>query len=147
MLHSTLSQVTALATAGVSGWALVAGRWPERVAAATIALDWAGDLALQDMRPYHHLQTAFVVLDVAQAAVLLTLVVASRRTWILWAAAFALLAVFTHVTVMLNTSFGQWSYLTVLYIWGIGLVLSLAAGMALEGRKPVSAPFAPGSAL
>ena len=139
MLHTPIAQVTTLMAILVTAWAAASGRWPEKLAAAAVAVDWAGGVLFQDHRFHHHIQPVSFALDVGQATVMLALVVRCRRTWVLWAAAFCLLLVLTHLTVMLDASFGQWSYLTVSYVWSIGLLLSLGAGVGLEGRAPVQA--------
>ena len=137
MLHTPIAQITALIAAGVVAWAVRAGGWPERLAALCIALDWLGGVIFQDHRPHHHGQPAMFVCDLIQAAVFLVLVCRCRRVWVLWGAALAALLALTHVVFMLSPSFGQWSYLTVTYVWSLGLLASLAVGVGLEGRRPV----------
>lgn len=139
MLHSTLAQVTTAITAGVTGWAVLRGRAAERVAATAIALDWAGSILFQDHRLGHHGQPATFALDLAMTGVLLAIVLKSRRTWVLWAAACSVLLVLTHITLMIDTSFAQWTFLTASYVWSLGVVAALAGGMGLE-REARRAP-------
>ena len=143
MLHSAIAKITALILVGVVVWAANAGRWPERVAALTIGVDWAGTVLFQDHHAHHHLQPVWFILDALQAAALLILVVTCRRTWVLWAAAFAIMLVLTHVTVLLDVDISQWSYLTASYIWGLGVFAALGVGVALEGRTPAGSPILP----
>ena len=142
MLHTAIAKLTALLLVAVVVWAMSAGRWPERVGAVTVGIDWAGTVLFQDHHAHHHLQPVWFVLDSLQAVVLVTLVVACRRRWVLWAAAFAILLVLTHVTVLLDTDIGQWSYLTATYLWGLGVFAALGVGVALERRIPAGPPFA-----
>lgn len=136
MLHTPLAQISTLTMTAVAAWSLGAGRWPEKLAALCVAADWAGSILFQDHSPGHHGQPITFALDVCMCAALLAIVVKSRRTWVMWAAACAVLLVLTHVCEMLSADFKQWAYLSVSYVWSLGLVAALAAGMAIEGRKP-----------
>ena len=136
MFLTPLSQVTTLAMAGVCMWAILAGRWPERLGGVAVAANWLLSAIFEDRRPYHHLQPAWFALDAGMAAVLLLIVVYSRRRWCLWAAACALLLLFCHVTVLIDRGFTQWSYVTVCYVWSLGILVALGWGVALEGRRP-----------
>ena len=138
MLQSPIAQITTLLMTAVAVWALASGRWPERIAGAGVALDWAGSILFQDHRPNHHGQPITFGLDVCMFVMLVALVFKSRRTWVLWGAACALLIILTHVTMMLDTRFTQWSFLTASYVWSLGVVASLGAGTAFEGRRPAA---------
>ena len=137
MFHSLLAQVTTGLMCAVVLWALIAGRWPERVGGAACAIDWLGGAVFQDHRPRHHGQPVAFALDVAMFVVMMVLVVRCRRTWVLWAAACALLLILTHVSLMLDISFGQWTFITASYIWSLAFLLALGCGVAVEGRRPV----------
>ena len=137
MFHSLLSQVTTLLMASVCVWALVGGRWPERVTALAYGCNWVGSAVWQDRRPNHHGQPVAMVLDGAFLVLLLLLTVSCRRTWVLWMAACSLLVVFTNTLGALDPSFGQWTYVTAYYVWSLGALVSFAVGMAVEGRRPV----------
>jgi hypothetical protein len=139
MLHTPLAKISTLLAAVVIAWALARGRWPERIAAAAIAVDWIGSAVFQDRRLHHHGQPVMFALDIFQAAVLLGLAAGCRRVWVLWAAALASLLVATHLVFMVNPAFGQWSYLTVTYVWSFGLLAAAGAGVALEADRPAGA--------
>ncbi len=137
MFHTLLSQVTTLAMVCVGAWALLGGRWPERVTALAYMFNWLGTALWQDRRPNHHGQPVIMVLDGAFLLLLLLLTVSCRRTWVLWMAACSLLVVFTNVLGALDPSFGQWTYVTAYYVWSLGALVSFAIGVAVEGRRPV----------
>jgi hypothetical protein len=147
MLHTPLAKISSLLAAVVIAWALARGRWPERVAGAAIAIDWICSAVFQDRRLHHHGQPVMFALDILQAVVLLALAIGCRRIWVLWAAALASLLILTHLVYMVNPAFGQWSYLTVTYVWSFGLLAAVAAGVAFEGgRSPDAAPWTKRSA-
>ena len=137
MLQSPIAQVSTLLALAVVILAASIGRAPERIAAAVIGIDWACGVLFQDHRPFHHLQPVSFALDAVQAVFLGFIAVSWKRTWTLWAAAFALLLVLTHVTVLLDRSFTQWSYLTVSYLWSFGLLIAMALGVQFERQTPL----------
>ena len=137
MFLTLLSQLTTLLMAGVCAWALLGGRWPERITAIAYALDWLGSALGEDRRPNHHGQPIIMVLDLAFLVLLLVLTASCRRAWLLWMSACSLLVVLTHLAMLMDPSFGQWTYETAYYIWSLGALLAFTLGMATEGRKPV----------
>ena len=137
MLQTPLAKISTLLALAIVVWALSAGRRPERLAAAAIGGDWGLSILLQDHRPFHHLQPAIFGLDALQAMALLWVALCWRRTWTLWACAFALLLLFMHVTVLVDPRIMQWSYLTVSYVWSFGLLAALGAGMQFERASPL----------
>ena len=141
MLNTPLAQISTCLVAGTVAWALVRGRWPERTAAIGLALDWSIDIAFQDHRLHHHTQEVGFAADTLLLLVLLGVVLTSRRTWVLWAAAIFLLTVLTHTAMLLDTRFGQWTYISALYVWDYGLIVTLAVGVAIEGRRPPGGPL------
>ena len=137
MFHSLLSQVTTLLMVSVCLWAVVGGRWPERVTAVAYMFNWFGSALWQDRRPAHHGQPVATSLDVAFLVLLLILTVSCRRTWVLWMAACSLLVVLTDVMGAVEPRFGQWTYVTAYYVWSVGALLAFGAGVVFEGRNPV----------
>jgi hypothetical protein len=137
MPHTLLAQVSTLLAIAVSAWAIGAGRWPERLAAASFGGGWIASVLFQDHRLHHHLQDVSFAMDVELLAATLFAVLLSRRTWVLWGGACALLMVLTHVAMALDARFGQWTYLTAAYVWSFGFMGALACGVFVEGRSPV----------
>ena len=136
MLQTPLAKISTLVSLAIVTWALSGGRAPERLAGIAVGVDWGLSILLQDRRPHHHLQLMIFLLDIGQAALLLIVALGWRRNWSLWAAAFALLLVLMHVTMLLDPILTQWSYLTVSYVWSFGLLSALALGMGLERDPP-----------
>ena len=100
ILLTPLPQVTTLVMAAVCLIAAVVGRWPERVGASVVCFNWCASTLVQDYRWFHHGQPAIFALDAAMLAALTMLALACRRTWVLWAAAFALLLNAVHAAVL-----------------------------------------------
>ena len=140
MFLSHLSQLTTGVMVAVCLWAVVSGKWPERVCGVALAANWIGCAIGQDRRPAHHSQPVVFALDALLFLILAGVVVGCRRSWPLWACACALLLIFCHVTVLLDARLTQWSYMTVYYVWSLGVVLALGVGTAVEGRRSTS-PF------
>jgi hypothetical protein len=136
ILLTPLAQGSTLFMGLVCLAALVFGRWPERIGGATVLANWCLSTLAQDRRWRHHGQPVMFALDAAMLLVLVALALGCRRTWVLWAAACALLLNITHLAGTLDVRIGQWSYLTALYVWELTLILTLAVGTAMEGRRP-----------
>jgi hypothetical protein len=131
-----LSQVTTGVTAVVCVAAAIWGRWPERTGALVTALNWLGTALLQDRHPGHHGQPGIFAVDAIMLAIFILLSLRSNRTWVLWAAACTLLLNFTDACLLLDTRIQLWSYISSAYVWGLGVVVALAVGAALEGKRP-----------
>ena len=110
---------------------LLRGRWPERVVAATLMLEFIGVLFLEDVRHLESLQTGVFMADLLVLIVLLWVVYRSQRRWVLVAAACQLMAVLTHVAKLADPSLGGWGYMTGGIVFGYGPALSLAVGALL----------------
>ena len=137
MFHSLLSQTTTGLMAAVCLWAIVGARWPERATGIAYACNWIGSALGEDRRPWHHGQPVILGLDAAFLVFMLLLTLACRRTWLLWMAACSLLVVLTHMSMLMDTSLRQWEYQTAYYIWSMGSLIAFAAGVLIEGRRPV----------
>ena len=107
----------------VCGLALWRGRDDERLAAAGNLASWA--ITLVVFKAYSaDTQWYVMAVDVALLALYVWLGLRSRRFWPLFAAAFALLIVVTHLAHALDTGVSGWAYLTAALIWSY---LALAA--------------------
>ena len=138
MLQTPLAKISTLVALAIVIWAVSGGRTPERISAVAVGIDWALGVLFQDHRPRHHIQAVIFLLDITQAAFLLVVAASWRRTWSLWAAAFALLLVLMHMTMWLDVRLMQWSYLTASYVWSFGLLAALGLGTGFERTPPAS---------
>ncbi len=135
-----LAQFSACIAATLCIAAAIWGRWPERLGAVTNALNCLGSALLEDRHPGHHGQPGILAVDALMLAIFLIIALRCRRIWILWAAACAVLSTFTDICIQLDMRIEPWSYFTASYVWGLGGVAALAAGVAFEGRRPLTAP-------
>ena len=117
--------------------ACIRGRWPERLAAVTLALNWVGCAWLEDRRSWHHPQMAIFTIDAAYAVLLVAVAMATRRLWILFAAAFQIMIVVTHCALLVDARINQWEFFAAYYVWSYLILAALAAGAVIEGRRPV----------
>jgi hypothetical protein len=137
LFATPLAQLSAGVAVALCVAAAMWGRWPERAGALTNALNCLATALLQDRRPGHHGQFGLLVADLLMLAVFVLIAMRCRRTWILWAAACALLSNLTDLSLMLDVRIQLWSFLSASYVWGLGGVVAIAAGIAFEGREPV----------
>jgi hypothetical protein len=141
-----LAQATTLVAAAICLAAAIWGRRPERLGGLVVAVNWVGSALLQDRRWNHHGQPAVFAADAAMLVAFLLIAMRWRRSWVLWAAACALLLNFTDLSLLLDTRIQLWSYVSASYVWGLGVALALAAGVAFEGRRPAPVLMRPASA-
>jgi len=133
-----LAQFSAWAAVAVFAAAAVWGRWPERLGTLVGLLNCIASALLQDRRWNHHGQPGVFAADLVMLCALIYIAMRCRRTWVLWAAACALLTNFTDFSLLLDTRIQLWSYVTASYVWGFGGVAAMLAGVVFEGRKPAS---------
>jgi hypothetical protein len=100
----------------VCALALWRGRDDERLAAAGTLANWA--ISLVVFRSNSEATQWYVMaVDSALMVLLVWLALRSQRYWPLFAAAFALLMVLTHIAHALDTGVTGWAYLTAILIW------------------------------
>jgi hypothetical protein len=116
-----------LVTLVVCGGALWKGDWEERLTASVLLLTFAVTLLLRDMS-WPRVQAAEFTSDFAGFAVLVAIALRSRKFWPMFAAAFELLAVMTHVAKTIDPELHQWAYLTAIIIWTYLILIALGVG-------------------
>ncbi len=137
LFETPLAQLSAGVAVALCLAAAIWGRWPERAGALANALNCLATALLQDRRPGHHAQPGIFAADAMMLLVLVLIAMRCRRTWVLWAAACTLLMNFTDLALFLDVRIHMWSFLSAAYVWAFGGVLAIAAGIAIEGRRPV----------
>ena len=105
--------------------AFVRGGRLEKKIAAVVAVAW--NLASPTW--------ALIAIDSALHIYLLYHALFSRRTWVLVAAACAMLLVATHAAFALRLELEQWAYFTAYYLWSWGVQISIAAGAIWRGKQ------------
>jgi len=95
--------------------------------AAGFLLDWIASALLKD-RHFAGPQWGEFAIDVANLALFLGVALRSGRYWPLFAAAFQLLAVITHVASTFDRHLSAWAYITASVIWTYCILGALAYG-------------------
>jgi hypothetical protein len=111
----------------VCGSALWKGGWAERVVAAGFVINWIAVALLKD-RHYAGPQWAAFAIDTAYLAVIIVVAMWSGRYWPLFAAAFQLLGVVTHIASALDRHLSAWAYITGNVIWSYLLLGAIGIG-------------------
>ena len=78
-------------------------------------------------------QWNILIIDAANLGVFLYLLVRTHRVWLLFGCAFQLLAILSHVGMLIDPSVVARAYISTLYLMFYGLMIALAAGI-WEGR-------------
>jgi hypothetical protein len=111
----------------VCGSAFWKGGWSERVVACGFLLSWFADAVLKD-RSFVGPQWANFVSDTALFLIILIVALRSNYYWPLFAAAFQLLEVVTHVASTIDRHLSAWAYITANVIWTYLILGSIAYG-------------------
>ncbi len=134
MFSSTTSLVGVCVMLMVCATAILAGRWPERLAGSVVAVAWILSEALEDFDLAHKAQPMIFGIDCVLALGFLLMLVSTRRTWVVWAFAYQMLIVLTHVGAALMTEVSRWDFFVSYYVWSYAVIAALLAGVVFEGR-------------
>jgi hypothetical protein len=121
------------------GWAVALaafwkGGWSERTAAGAFILAWLATPLLRD-RSWIGTQWGGFAIDIVFLAVLVGVALRSRRYWPLFAAAFQLLAVLTHLARIIDPHVHVWAYITAGVIWTYLTLFAIALGAYNRWRE------------
>ena len=140
--HSLPQQVWQTALLLTCGFALLRGGRPERVAAiaclaASLMQPWVLD------RNWLDPQYGVLAVDVGLFATLIGLALTTNRTWLLFASAFQLLGVITHIAIMVDHGVAPLPYRRGLVIWSYLTLMALGVGTWSVWRETRSLEFKP----
>lgn len=110
------------------------GAHTERVAALSIVVASILSPLVQNWTDWSSPQWNILVIDAANLGVFLYLLVRTHRVWLLFGCAFQLLAVLSHIGMVVDPSIMSRAYISTLYVMFYGLMIALAAGI-WEGRR------------
>jgi hypothetical protein len=85
-------------------------------------------------RAWGELETARLMVDLGLLLGLYVLMLSSRRYWPIWMTGFHLIAVATHVSVMIAPGFTPQIYRALQSFWAIPVLLSFMIGVELDRR-------------
>ena len=128
MFDTLPAQIGAVLMIAVGVFAFLKGDQPEKVGAGAYVLAWFASLLIQEDGQLYRIQWGMFAIDLAVLVVFGALVWKSKRSWPVWAAALQLLAVMSHVLVMIDLRTPMASFYTVLNISSYGILLSIAVG-------------------
>ncbi len=134
LFHTLGQQIWTVAMLAVSAFAWWRGGWPERtMAVANVAASLLNGL-VQNRHDWIDPQWGDLVIDLLFLGLLLWLALRSNRHWPMWASAFQLLGVVTHVAMMADHRIGGWAYVTGGVIFSYLVLGSLGVGTLLLPR-------------
>lgn len=118
----------------VCGVAVWKGARTERIAAISIIVAAVLSPLVQSWDDWTSPQWNILLVDAANLAVFLYLLVRTHRVWLLFGCAFQLLAVLSHMSMLLDPRIMSHAYFSTLYVMFYGLMIALACGI-WEGRR------------
>lgn len=134
----------------VAGAALWKGGWSERLTAVGFLVAWLLTPLLRRQGWEGPAWTGLAI-DSVFLALLLFVSIRTRRYWPLFAAAFELLSVLSHIARLIDPGVRAWAYATADAIWTYLLLTALAIGTynRWRDRQPAlaNAPTAPGGGV
>lgn len=133
-MFETTAAVVGLGMAIVAcGLAFWRGLWPERCAAAVILVGWVLSALVQSSQTFSPEWGVFWV-DLVVLILFLVLLGRSSRLWLAPASAFQLLAVASHLAMLIDHRIAMNTYLMALAIWSLFILAALLVG-ALTARS------------
>ena len=118
----------------VCAFALWKGERIERTVAIAFMAAWLLTLIVDDRWRWGDPQWNVIAVDVALLVVLAGLAMTTGLNWLLFAAAFQLLGVATHLAIIVEPRFVAKTYLTGLILWSYLVIASLAVGTWIAWR-------------
>lgn len=118
----------------VCGLAIWKGARTERIAAVSIVIAALVSPFAQNWTDWTSPQWNLLIIDTANLAVFLWLLFRTHRIWLLFGCAFQLLAVLSHLGMLIDPSILARAYISTLYVMFYGLMGALAFGI-WEGRS------------
>ena len=128
MPDSPSAQIGAVITALICLFAVLKGDLPERAGGILFMAAWIGTLMLSSDTQTSGIRYGTFVMDAIATFGYAAIAWRSRRTWAIWATAFAALAVASHVAYALDARIHMYAYLTADIVASYGVLLALALG-------------------
>jgi hypothetical protein len=141
-LFETIAGYVGAAFMVITGmFALLKGGPPERIGAGAYLFAWFASLMAQTSGNYFGVQWVVFAIDVVLLAVFSAMVWKAPRSWPVWACALQLLAVTSHIMVMMNLRPPISAFYTVVNMTGYGIMLAIAIGTfwAWQERRAIGA--------
>ncbi|PQZ82846.1 hypothetical protein CQ035_10105 [Brevundimonas sp. MYb46] len=128
LFETVAGYVGAAFVVAVGLFAFIKGGQPEKIGAGAFLFGWFASLMAQTAGGYFGVQWGVFALDVVMLIIFAAMVWKAPRSWPVWACALQLLAVTSHVMVMLNLRPPISAFYTVVNMTGYGIMLAIAIG-------------------
>lgn len=129
MLDTIFSQIGLLPALLIGVFAFWKGSDIERFGMGAWVLGWmAGMLIQKDGDLYGNFQLGLFLLDIAMLCVFAGLAWRSGRAWPIWAAAFQLVIVTSHLVFLFEIQTSMRAFYTVLNLAGYGILVAIGVG-------------------
>ncbi|MFN3512541.1 MAG: hypothetical protein ACK41C_05830 [Phenylobacterium sp.] len=111
------------------------GGRPERLVAVLWAISWLISRSVYNYDNWIDPQWSVLAVDVGVLIAFAALAAYSDRTWLLFATAFQLLNVVTHVAMIVDSEVRARAYVYGLVIWSYMVLAAIGVGAWAEGRR------------
>lgn len=128
-LHALPQQIWFAVICLNSGFAFMRGGRPERVVAALYLAAWLISRMVYNYKDWVDPQWSVLAVDGGLMAALILASMLANRTWLLFAAAFQLVAVMVHVAIMADPTVRALPYVRGLVIWSYLTQAALLVGV------------------
>lgn len=138
-LYQWASLLALVVSCGAAAWR---GGWPERSAAAAMALAWIASAFAQRNLQLWGPQTGVMIVDGLLFLALLIIALRSDRWWPMWACGFHGLGVFLHVAVIIDAEIWGRAYYVAGAIFSYLTMIALLIGALARPRRAGGTPAA-----
>lgn len=137
MFDTLPAQIGAAIAVGVCLFAFLKGDEPERMGAGAFMLGYFASLLAQSDTNLYGVQIGVFFIDLVMLGVFAALAWKSRRSWPIWVCALQLLAIMSHVMILidLRTPIAAFYAVINLASYGILLAIGLGAFWAWQDRR------------
>ena len=135
-VQAVIGAAIALSVCALAVWK---GERPEKLAGGVLAINWMASWAVQNEGPGP--EYGIFAIDVLFLLFMLWLALSSGRLWAMFVAAFQLLIVLTHVSVIIDLRLGSFAFFSAYFLWSYLIVLALLVGtLQAMRRRRMAAP-------
>ena len=128
MFETIAAYVGAAFVVAVGLFAFLKGGEPEKIGAGAFLFGWFASVMVQSNAGLFGVQWAMFAIDVVMLIIFGAMVWKAPRSWPVWACALQLLAVTSHVMIMLDLRTPISAFYTVVNMTGYGIMLAIAIG-------------------
>ena len=141
MLDTLYAQIGGVVVVLCCLFAFLKGEDLERFGAGAILLGWFASILVQQDGELYEPQIGLFVLDTIMAIIFAGMAWRSRAVWPVWAAAFQLLSVMSHIMNMIDLRTPTASLYTVLNLAGYGVLACIVVGTVVAWQERKAAGF------